>query len=168
MNNIETERKFIIEKPSKDILKSLDNFTESEIIQIYIEDSSGTHRVRKRTYLSGITEYTENTKIRVNKFSSKEYEDFITEERFFDLSSRIEKGAHPLSKIRRTFAFSKKIFEIDIYPEWERTCIMEVELESEHETVDFPPFIKIIREVTGEKIYSNHSMAHDMPKEDII
>ena len=55
--------------------------------------------------------------------------------------------------------------EIDIYPNWKRTCIMETELPSKEHSVTFPPYIRIIKEVTGEKQYSNVSMSHSFPSE---
>jgi CYTH domain-containing protein len=42
---------------------------------------------------------------------------------------------------------------------------METELESREETVIYPDFIKILREVTGEKRYSNAGMAREFPEE---
>ncbi len=168
MENTEIERKFIIKKPSIDTIASMESYSESEILQIYIEDEKLTHRVRKRVYKNGACEYTENTKSRINAMSAVECENEITCELFDELSKNMEKGARPLLKIRRTFAYLDKIFEIDEYPEWKNTCIMEVELMSEEEKTEFPPFIEVMREVTGERAYSNHSMAHIMPKEDSI
>ncbi len=165
MKNTETERKFIIKIPPLHILLASDSYTESEITQIYLDDPSVTHRVRRRIYKDGIEEYTENTKSRISAMSAIECENEISKEMFETLAEGIEKGARPLSKIRRTFAYDDKIFEIDEYPEWRSTCIMEVELESESEKILFPPFIEILCEVTGKREYSNHSMAHRMPSE---
>ncbi len=166
MKNIETERKFIIKKPSDASLLAAEDFTESEIVQIYISDDRATHRVRKRTFSEGKIEYTENTKVRISGMSSVETENKITEDRFLSLSQSIEKGTRALLKMRKTFKYNDKTFELDFYPEWKDTCIMEVELEFEGEEIAFPNFITIVREVTGEKMYSNHSMAHRMPVED--
>ena len=42
---------------------------------------------------------------------------------------------------------------------------MEVELESEDERMELPEFIRVIKDVTGLRDYSNHSMAHSFPAE---
>ena len=43
---------------------------------------------------------------------------------------------------------------------------METELESRDTEVLMPDFLSIVREVTGNKLYSNASMARSFPKED--
>ena len=165
MEKIETEFKFIVEKPNIDTMRNEHGFSESEITQIYLNDSNRTHRVRKRVYSDGRVEYTENTKLRISGLSSIENEREIDENEFLALAKAIENGAKPLRKTRRTLEFLGKIFEFDFYEEWQSTCIMEVELESESEKFEFPPFVKIIKNVTGERKYSNHSMAHNFPEE---
>lgn len=56
-------------------------------------------------------------------------------------------------------------YEIDIYPEWSKQAILEVELRDENETIYFPDFINIIKEVTDDDSYKNYNMAKSMPKE---
>lgn len=165
MKKIETERKFIIEKPDIKILESQNAFTSSEIEQIYLLDSERTHRIRKRVFSFGKVEYTENTKRRISLMSSVEYEREIGENEYKELSKNIEPGSRPVIKRRITFEYLSKIFEIDIYPEWQRSCVLEVELEGEDEKIEFPPFIKIIEDVTGNREYSNHRMAYKFPEE---
>lgn len=163
--NIETEYKYVVLKPELTKLAAMDGYTESKITQIYLNNDAATHRVRKREYSSGEVVYTENKKIRISRMSSTEYEREIDAAEYSTLSENIEDGASPLYKIRRTFEYGGKVFELDYYDEWKSSCIMEVELDSEDETVDYPPFIKIIADVTGNKDYSNHRMAHLFPKE---
>lgn len=164
--NVEIERKFIIEAPASEILVTIPGHTESRINQIYLESTLGeTRRIRKREYRDQ-TLYYETKKIRIDGMSATEIEREISREEFSRLSSEIKKGTQPVNKIRHTFPYKGHTFEIDIYPEWQRSCIMEVELSSRSELVDFPPFIRIIREVTGDKAYSNAQMSHAFPCED--
>ena len=165
MKQIETEVKYVIEKPSVVMLSEMSGYSESEIEQIYIEDSSLTHRVRSRRFSDGKVEYTENTKKRISQLSSIECEREISESEYALLSKEIEPGTSPLYKTRRSFEYHGKVFELDFYPNWQRSCIMEIELDSEGESIDLPPFIKVILDVTGKKEYSNHSMAYSFPKE---
>ena len=45
----------------------------------------------------------------------------------------------------------------------EKNAIMEIELASEDEKIEMPSFIKVIREVTDDKAYSNYSFAKKLP-----
>ena len=165
MKKIETERKYIIKMPDISRIESEKGFTSSEIVQIYLSDSEMTHRIRKRVYRCGKEEYTENTKRRISAMSSVESEREISENEFLKLMENIEPHSRPLKKTRITFEFSSKILELDIYPEWKKTCILEVELEGENEKIVLPEFLEIIEDVTGKREYSNHRMSFEFPKE---
>ncbi len=162
---IEIERKYIIEKPEISKMKSLPEYTESEILQIYLSsEPNTTHRVRARAS-NGKTVYTETKKIRIDKMSSHETEGEIDKERFEALSQSIKNGSRPLHKKRHTFSYKGQTFEIDIYPEWKHTAIMETELKTRADAPEIPEFIKIIEEVTGKYEYSNLAMSISFPKE---
>lgn len=162
---IEIERKYIIEIPDEEKMRICNGYTMSEIVQIYIESQSRvTHRVRSRK-ANGKTVYTETKKIRIDKMSSYEDEKEISEREFLSLSNNIKKGTVPIEKARHTFDYLGQTFEVDVYPEWKKSCIMETELESRESRVEIPDFIKIIKEVTGDKAYSNASMAKSFPRE---
>ena len=162
---IEIERKYIIEIPNEEIMRLCEGYTVSEILQIYIESSPNvTHRVRSRKK-NGNTVYTETKKIRIDKMSSYEDEKEISEREFLGLSDNIKEGTAPIEKVRHTFDYLGQMFEIDVYPEWKKSCIMETELESRESRVEIPDFIKIIKEITGDKAYSNASMAKSFPRE---
>lgn len=163
---IEIERKYVIHLPDMEIIKKQKNYTCSQITQIYIEsESSVTHRVRLREYNDGKKLYTETKKIRIDKMSVIEDEQSINTERFLELKSKIKKGTAPVLKSRHTFEYKGQVFEIDVYPNWKRTCIMETELPDRSTEVEMPEFIQIVSEVTGEKKYSNASMAASFPQE---
>ena len=158
MTGLEIERKLIIKIPDEKLLSGLDGYTESKIEQIYLSAHPpfSSHRVRRREYSDGRVLFFETAKRRVGAISAEEYE---------ALATGIEEGTRPVRKIRKTFPFCGKVFEIDIYPEWNSTCIMEVELLSENETVAFPPFVEIVCEVSGKGEYSNHAMSKKFPPE---
>lgn len=162
---IEIERKYIIKKPKRDVLTLAEEYTASEIEQIYLKSNPGvTHRIRKRK--SGeITTYTETKKIRIDKVSAYEDEREISEEEYASLSSLARPNTRPVVKVRHTFVYENQLFEIDEYPKWKSICIMETELKSREQRVKFPSFIKIIKEVTGERQYSNAKMAESFPEE---
>ena len=166
MTNLEIERKYVIEKPQIDKMRECGAYTSSDIVQIYLDAEPGvTRRVRSRAYPGGRVQYFETEKRRVDEMSSEEYEREITKAEFDNFSLQIAQDTRPITKTRHTFDYLGQTFEIDVYPEWERTCIMETELPSRDTEVKMPDFIRIIAEVTGDKRYSNAAMSRSFPEE---
>ncbi len=164
---LEIERKYIIEMPDVSVLSQQPEYTVSGILQIYIQGAIGeTHRVRRRDFSDRVV-CTETRKIRIDKISSTEIEGEISIEEFDRLALTILDGTQPINKLRYTFIYEGQIFEIDVYPQWKNTAIMETELDDPKKEVKIPSFINIVREVTGNKAYSNAGMSRRFPKEDI-
>ena len=162
---VEIERKYVILLPSTEILRAQEGYTVSEIRQTYLKSEPGvTHRVRMRSYADR-TVYTETRKTRIDRMSSFEDEREISREEYGLLLELRHPDTVTLTKTRHTFLYLGKTFEIDVYPEWQRSCIMETELESREESVGMPDFIRVLTEVTGDKKYSNASMSHSFPAE---
>ncbi len=162
IEGVETERKFLIEMPSPELLTGL---VGDEIVQTYIENEDGaTERVRARTHL-GTTKYTHTKKRRLTDISSLEDETDITSAEYWTLCARREAGGRPITKKRYVMPYRGYDFEIDVYPEWEHIAVMEVEMEREDAEPELPPAIRIIREVSGERRFSNHSLSKRFPDE---
>ena len=161
---IETERKLIIRMPDISLLKAENGYRESEITQIYFSSENGvTHRVRKRVYVEK-TVYTETKKTRISKMSVSEDERELTKEEYDALTKTAEViGA--LTKTRHIFTFSGHTVEIDMYPQWTKSCVLEVELGREDEELTLPSYIEILKDVTGSREYSNHTMSQKFPEE---
>ena len=123
-----------------------------------------THRLRARRY-GERTVYTETKKVRIDKMSVFEDERELSEGEYRELLLKKAKGTATVKKTRHTFEHAGQNFEIDVYPEWVRTAVMETELESRQQTVSMPDFIRIVAEVTGDKKYSNASMSQIFPEE---
>ncbi len=162
---VEIERKYVIRMPDLSILSTQEAYTVSEIRQTYLESEPHvTHRVRKRVYDEGEV-YTETKKVRIDKISSYEDEREINEGEYEGLLLHVKAGTRTLTKTRHTFVFLGQTFEVDIYPEWRESCILETELTSRDTEVEMPPFISVIKEVSGDKGYTNASMSREFPKE---
>ncbi len=162
---VEIERKFVIRLPDVDILATCDGYTFSEIEQTYLESEEGvTHRVRARRYFENAV-YTETKKVRIDKMSALEDERQISEDEYRSLLEKRKRGSVTLRKVRHTFEHLGKTVEIDVYPEWKASCVLEVELSSRDEDVRLPEFINVVKEVTGDKKYSNASMSMRFPDE---
>ena len=162
---VEIERKYIIRMPDISVLKTQPEYTVSDITQIYVTPvDCDTHRVRQRAYPDRVL-FVETRKTRIDSISVTEIEGEISEARFNELRDNILDGSSPVIKTRHTFLYEGQIFEIDIYPQWKNTAIMETELKDREERAKIPEFIEILREVTGIKEYSNASMSLSFPKE---
>ena len=162
---IEIERKYVIALPDFSIICEMPHYTVSEITQIYMPTVCGaSHRVRRRAFADTVI-YTETKKQRIDAMSAREDEREITEEEYTALAAERDMSLNPITKVRHTFEYFGRIFELDVYPEWEHTCILETELCDRGEEVDMPDFIRIIRDVTGAREYSNHSMSKRFPTE---
>jgi len=169
MAGIEIERKYIIMKPTEQALSLFEGYSRSEIEQIYLKSDGGTtHRIRRRTSPEGKAVFTETKKRRIDSLSSFEEERKITEEEYLTLKANRDTNTVPIIKTRHCFTYSGQLFEIDVYPLWKNTAIMETELKDREQAVAFPKEIKIIREVTGDRRYSNAGMSKSFPKEYII
>ena len=162
---IEIERKFVIAMPDVSTIAKIDGYSSSDIDQTYLTSVPHvTRRVRARSY-SDHTVYTETKKVRIDKMSAFEDEREITESEYVAMLFEIAPGTVTLHKTRHTFPYLGRTVEIDIYPDWQRSCILEVELESEDEALMLPDFINVIKEVTGDKGYSNAAMSRKFPEE---
>ena len=162
---VEIERKYVILLPDVATLAAQPGYTVSEIEQTYLEsESTVTHRVRARRR-DDKTVYTETKKVRIDKMSVFEDEHELSEDEYNTLLLKKADGTVTLHKTRHTFEYGGQLFEVDIYPEWKRSAVLETELSTRETVVQFPDFITVISEVTGDKKYSNASMSRKFPDE---
>jgi CYTH domain-containing protein len=164
---LEIERKYVIRMPRLETVSRMPNFTESDIVQIYLNNTQdgAAHRIRKRVYKGQRPEYIENTKQRIDGMTVIEWEQPISAKRFEELSSTRPMELSPVYKTRYTFDYLGRTVELDVYPKWKHTCVMEIELTRGDEVPEIPEFIHIIKDVTGDNSYSNHTMAREFPPE---
>ncbi len=161
--NFEIERKFLILKPQDLDDKSA---SVSEITQTYlIADERKSERVRARKSGNEI-KYTHTFKITLSDLTRIENEEEITEAEYNSLLLRRDECRSVIKKTRYCVPFKNQIFEIDVFPFWKSTALMEIELASEDTPFVIPDFIKVIREVTGDGAYTNASLAKSIPKEE--
>ncbi|MDE6783920.1 MAG: hypothetical protein K2J26_00875, partial [Ruminococcus sp.] len=108
--------------------------------------------------------YTE--KIFYTAVTRRELEYEITPAEYKSLIS--DSGSDSLLKKRICFEYRNQLFELDIYPFSEKFAILELELESPEQEIFFPDYIDVIKEVTGDKRYSNRVLGTSsmFPEED--
>ena len=160
----EIERKFLIGMPDLEYLESLPNCEKVQIVQTYLKsDEDEEVRIRQRGSESEFT-YSKTRKINVSSLKRIELEERLTQEEYINelLKADPEKGQ--IVKTRYCLSYNNQYFEIDIYPFWKDKAIVEIELSSENQKIDLPPFIEVIDEVTDNLKYRNSEIAKQIKK----
>ena len=162
-NGFEIERKFLIAMPEASLLAEAER---SEIVQTYLLGEKGTtERVRRRDR-SGRIEYTHTVKRRISSLRRMEDEAEISASEYETLLSRADPKRRSVQKERYCFVESGLLWEIDVYPFWTGQAVLEVELTDEAQEIKLPQRIRILREVTDDKRYTNASMSLVIPEEE--
>ena len=164
----EIERKYLIAYPDLEWLESLPNCEKVEIIQTYLRSSREDTQIRIRQRGSdGHYIYYRSEKRQITPVRRVEVEERLSKEDYLRLLTDADPETHPVCKTRYCLAQNNLYFEIDVYPEWKRQAILEIELRSEQEQFEFPEGIHVIREVTGDKRYKNYALSHKMLEEEV-
>ncbi len=159
-SNFEIERKFLINSVDKLTLhKHIGrNIGEAQIEQIYLTANEGERRIRKKAK-DGNTVYFYTEKLSISGLKRIENERQITEDEYLNFLSEADFTLSPIRKTRYTFNYKSQFFELDVYEFSSTKAILEIELQSESTPVKLPEFIQVIKEVTYDKAYKNHSLA---------
>ena len=161
----EIERKYLIEYPDVAWLESLPNCEKVEIIQTYLKSADDTQiRIRQRGK-EGNYIYFRSEKRRVTNTRRVEVEVRLSKEEYLRQLKDADPDTHSIRKTRYFLSDHNRYFKIDLYPEWQKQAILEVELNNEEEEPEIPGKIRVIREVSGDKRYSNSAMARCMVEE---
>ena len=163
--HIETERKFLITRPSEDELTSQSGCRVLGITQTYLMINSDTgeeERIR-RIVEDGKETFVFTEKKRISDVSRTENEYEIGRYEYERLYSRSD--VRELTKTRYAFPYKEHTIEIDVYPHdiggdaLDGYAVLEVELDGEDEKFELPEFIDVKRELTGTSEFSNKKMA---------
>lgn len=160
----EIERRFLIARP--DLLNLANLCKIQKISQTYLTANEGSVRVR-RLEEKGQVSYIETAKRSISAIKRQELELPLTEEEYDRRLANRDPRRQTIHKTRYCLPYAGHIFEIDIFPFWSRQAIMEVELKTEKEEFTLPPFIRVLREVTEDDAFSNHSLAKEVPPEEV-
>lgn len=156
---LEIERKFLIEMPDLKWIEKNTECTIANIVQTYLgknEEGFG-NRVRLMK-IDGKVKYYHTSKKSVSGITRIELEKEISKNEY-DKCLLKKKKIISLKKTRYIINWNGLKYEIDVYPFWTQTAILEIELKNEKQKFEIPDFIKVIGEVTNNLDYSNHSLA---------
>ena len=154
---ITEERKYIVCVTSKDI----PNVIESDIFQTYlVADPDYEVRLRRRRWKGGKTVNVHTTKKRIGTDRVIETERQVSNALYESLLAQADPYRHPIHKQRRSFIWKGQYFELDTYlDQLDGLVILETKGITDTEDVNFPPFIQVVEDITGQKNYYNYNLA---------
>jgi len=152
---LEIERKFLIQRPDEDTLKSHGGVAQ-KIVQAYLPSNGDTERrIRQRGNENGFAYfYTEKKSFSPLKRIEKERK--ISQKEFLSL---LTDAQNILNKTRWCFLDKGQYFELDTFDSDQDHALLEIELTHENQKINLPNWCKSIQEVTNMEEYRNHSIA---------
>ncbi len=156
---LEIEKKFLIRMPDLKWIRENTKCKVAKISQTYLgrEKDGYGNRVRKMT-INGVTKFYHTSKKSLSDMTRIELEKEITKNEYNGYLMKKVRGK-TLYKTRYIVYMNNLKYEIDIYPFWHETAILEIELKHEKQKYEIPDFIEVIGDVTGNIDYSNSSLA---------
>jgi CYTH domain-containing protein len=156
---LEIERKYLIRSIPN--LSTIDGVQGSRIEQIYL--TSGPHeqiRIRRRLAQDGSATYYRTVKSETGVAGKRnEREERIKGTEYLSLAKFQEEGTKPILKTRYCFPWRSQYFELDVFKNPAGLILLEIELTEVNDRIELPPFLDVVREVTEEKDFSNHSLS---------
>jgi len=153
----EIERKFLVEFPD---VSELDIKRRIGIVQTYLKSGgNGSQRRVRSVDENGRVKYTYTEKIFLTPVTREEKEYEISGEEYRSLLSSERRDCPPVEKVRYCFDYHDQLFELDTYPFSDKLAIMELELNSPEQKIDFPDNVRVLREVSDDGRYSNSALA---------
>ena len=152
---IEDERTYIVE-----LTGQLPESIESEITQTYlVADPDCEIRLRRRDW-GGEVVNVHKTKKRVSRTEYLETERQVSNALYESLLQQADPYRSTIRKTRRSFIWKGQYFEIDFFHEpVDNLMVLQTKGVAQQESVNFPPFIKVLQDITGNKQYYNYNIA---------
>ena len=159
----EKEDKFLIEAFDQGDLPADLKWHQNYITQYYLtySDPVEERRIRARADDFGGESYYYTTKRYVSPGVRIENERMITGGEYDELIKLRDPRMHNIQKRRISFFWRDQFFELDVFnsPRSYDHALMEAERTDRATQLHLPPFIRVVRNVTGENQYSNWEIA---------
>lgn len=160
------EGRFIIDEP---VGLKRETFEVEEVFLVCRNKDEIENKIRSRGKEDSYTYIHESrTKVKGQEIIKKRQ---ITAREFIQLLDSKNVNMRPIEKIRHCFIYQNQNFVVDVFKNVEGCpTILRIETEDKTDEINIPPFVKVAREVTGEKTYVTNSMSksdYKMPTDDI-
>lgn len=152
---IEEERKYIVE-----LTGELPDSIVSEITQTYLVAEPGCEvRLRRRGW-EGKYVNVHTTKTPLSDTEYVQTERQISNNLYNSLLQQADPYRQTIKKTRYSFIWKGQYFELDNFSQpFSGMMILETKGVASDESVKFPPFIRVIEDITGNKKYYNYNIA---------
>jgi CYTH domain-containing protein len=173
---LEKEKRFLIKPPHSwiDLAKLFDGIIDiKRISQTYLKPEEGEQAIRVRKTIEGLTGNTNtiyhfNQKEPVETGAHKEKEHEISEKQYQKYLKKADPSKCEIEKTRFVFDYQDQTFELDLFKgHLKGLAILELEMFDIDDTIELPPFLKVVREITKEKNYNNFNLANEKLKDKI-
>ena len=152
---IQEERKYIVE-----LTGELPDCTVSDITQTYLVAEPGCEvRLRRRNWNGKIVN-VHKTKKQLSATEQIETERQVSNPLYESLLQQADPYRQTINKRRQSFIWRGQYFELDTYKGvLDGLMILETKGVLDHEQVNFPPFIRVVEDITGNSNYYNYNLA---------
>jgi CYTH domain-containing protein len=152
---IEDERTYIVE-----LTGQLPESIESEITQTYlVADPDCEIRLRRRDW-GGEVVNVHKTKKCISATEVLETERQVSNALYESLLQQADPYRATIRKTRRSFIWRGQFFQVDTFHEpVNNLVLLETKGVAQQESVNFPPFLRVIEDVTGNPQYYNYNIA---------
>ena len=153
---VQEERIFRVE-----LIGDIPECSESLITQTYLVAEPGCEvRLRRREWSGGKVVNVHRSKKRISDTEIIETERQIDNNLYEQMLQQADPYRATIRKKRQSFIWKGQFFEIDTFLEpLDNLVMMETKGVTEKETVNFPPFVKVLEDVTGNTRYLNYNLA---------
>jgi len=160
---LEIERKFLLDScfSIKDILVP---YQKISIEQCYLMPGKAREaRIRKRGQRGSFVYYLAYKQPLDKPGIRIETEERIAAEEYDALRRLRDREKRIIRKNRFCFIWQNQYFELDVFKNLLDRALLEIELTEENQEVSLPPFLPIVKEVTGDSRFSNYHIASKNP-----
>ncbi|MGI6242387.1 MAG: ATP-binding protein [Prevotella sp.] len=153
---ITEERKYVVE-----VTGEMPATIDSDILQTYLaSDPDSEVRLRRRSWANGKQVNVHTIKHAINGVEQVETERQVSNALYQSLLLQADPSRRAIRKKRRSFIWKGQYFELDTYlDQLDGMVILETKGITSTEDVNFPPFIKVVKDITGNRDYDNYNLA---------
>ena len=144
-----------------EIVGDIPESSDSMITQTYLVAEPGCEiRLRRREWSGGKVVILHRSKKRISETEVIETERKVDNNLYEQMLQQADPYRQTIVKRRQSFIWKGQFFQIDTFlsPVTD-LVIMETKGVGEQETINFPPFVKVLEDVTGNQTYYNYNIA---------
>lgn len=152
---IEEERKYIVE-----VIGELPECMESEISQTYLVAEPGCEVRLRHRVTNGVVTNIHTTRRKISDKEELVTERHVTNNLYESMLQQADPYRQTVVKTRKSFIWKGQFFELDTYKSpVNDLVILETKGIISHNDLKLPPFLRIVKDITGNTDYFNINLA---------